>query len=774
MMEGGFSARRKSSSSSPDTVIQQKIEDQITCPVCFEIYREPKALSCLHVFCLLCLKAAAEKAKAGELCCPQCRKPVETPKGGLSALQSAFHVNNLIEIYEMIKEAKSPTGVSPSLCANCPGSAAEYFCPQCSHILCTCKDCHVIHGKWPKYSQHVLSPLSGAKDKPLLFCDSHPSQPLTQYCQECKLLICEKCLLDPEHSAHAQHTANITDALHQCKDAILATLEPIRRQLSTVEGAIERIKGKKIHVTEQAANVKSSIDKELGSLQKAMEQRRDTLKEMVGREEEGKMESLQAQEDKAEVARLQLSNYLEGINHCLQKGSSQQVFTMHQAVEEKVKEIVQEFQFLPLAPTEEANLHFSCGKEIAATLESFGAVYSSGITASNCCVFGEGLGYATVGLETSVVVTYVGGSKQGSWCKHVDVDLYFEGDSGKLVVTRREVNELEKQIVLHYVPVTKGRYKLHVTLYGREVANGPFDLTVMAPFQFYGTFSNSVKQLKRPWGVTVTQSGQLVVVDNQGWDGIHVFESNGSKVRSFAPLAMVPSLVLPEGQCHEPRGVAIGKDGNLLVVDGKGHRIQSFSPDGVSCHTVGSLGKQPLQFNDPVGITVTRSGEVLVCDRRNNRVQVLNSELTYLRQIGQPGGQGDQDSHLYLPWDVACDSQGQIYIADCGNFCVKVFTRDGEYIRKIGSEGTAKGHFKFLSSIYIDHNDYLYALDKERACVTVFDPQGEFKMRFGTPGQLEGQFYEPLGIAVDSKGLVYVSDGYALGVRSHGRVQVFE
>jgi DNA-binding beta-propeller fold protein YncE len=142
------------------------------------------------------------------------------------------------------------------------------------------------------------------------------------------------------------------------------------------------------------------------------------------------------------------------------------------------------------------------------------------------------------------------------------------------------------------------------------------------------------------------------------------------------------------------------------------------------------------------------------------------------------GVSGENNSDLYLPWDVACTSEGHVYVADCGHYCVKVFTMEGEYMTKIGSEGTGRGQFKHLSSICIDSNDYLYTLDMENACVSVFNPRGDFMMQFGTPGQLQGQFNKPRGITVDSEGRVYVSDGDTPTlvdlVWLLGRVQVFQ
>ena len=757
------SLSRKSSDAAA-----QKIAEQTTCAVCFETYREPKTLpGCLHVICLHCLETVA--ARSGQnLACPMCRKPVEVPEGGLAALQSAFHINNLIEIQEALLRGQPDDTSPPPTCAKCPGSKAEFFCPQCSHFLC--QDCRRIHGKWSEYSSHMVSPLLEGAETPSehdQLCHRHKPQQLTHYCHHCKVLVCVSCIWGAEHRGHTH--SSLTEALHQCKDAIVASLEPVRQQLGSVEGAVTRVRGKVTHVTEQANDIKSHIDKEISDLQKALEMHGRELKEEVERVAEGKLWSLREQEEMLEAARRQLSSYLKVINNSLQTGSSQQVISMRRAVEQRAKEISQEFHQIPHSPAEEANIHSSFKKEVAEACKEFGTVYSTSITAKKCRASGNGLRWVTVGQETSVTVTVAGGNGQDTQLDCVKLDLSLE--SGHVVVTRQEVKERKREIQLYYILVTKGMHTLHIKLYGEEISNSPFAVTATPPLQFHGTFITSITGLRRPWGLAHSPSGQLIVVDNQGYEGIHVYSPSGSKERSFAAAAKVPSLLLPEGQCYEPRGVAIDNNGNILLIDGKGHRIQRFSPDGRSVFVVGSKGKGSLEFHDPVGITISPSGEVLVCDRRNHRVQVLSSELVYKCNIGKFG---HEESELYLPWDVACDSEGCIYVADCGNYCVKVFSSEGIFLKTIGSDGTERGQFKYITSICIDQNDYLYVLDKEKACVTVFDPHGEFKMQFGTPGTLEGQFYEPMGIAVDSNGLVCVSDGSSPSLRSFGRVQMFQ
>ena len=578
--------------------------------------------------------------------------------------------------------------------------------------------------------------------------------------------MCVSCAWAVEHRGHAH--SNINELVHQCKDTIVACLEPVRLQLGSLEGTMERVRCRVTHITQQAADTKVRVDGEIESMQTALEDRRKQLNEEVDRLADEKLHTLHTQEEVLGAAKGQLSDYLKVINHGLQRASAQQVILMRQAVEERVKEILV-FSQLSRSPVEEANIGIFFSRGGGANCGEVGMVYSTSVTASKCCVVGRGLRWVVVGEEASVTVTIAKDE-----CKDGQFDrfkLELSVDSCKVVVTRQEIREEQREIQIYYIFLTKGEHILHITLFGGEVSNSPFGVRALPPLQFRGTFVTAITGLRRPWGLSVTSSGNLVVVDNQGFDGIHIFSPSGSKLKSFAPQAFVPSIVLPEGKCYEPRGVTVTKDGSILLVDGKGHRVQRFSSDGRSVFVIGSLGKCCLEFNDPVGIAVTPSGNILVCDRRNHRVQVLTTHLMYIYEVGQLGT-GEAD--LSLPYDVACDSKGCIYVADCGNYCVKVFSPEGTFLKKIGARGNERGHFQFITSICIDRNDRLYVVDKERACVIVFDPNGDFRMQFGTAGQMEGQFVQPMGITVDGNGLVYVSDGYSPSLRAFGRVQIFQ
>ena len=53
--------------------VKQVLEKEITCPLCLDIYKEPKKLPCDHIYCKDCLKSLAEVTANATIFCPECR-----------------------------------------------------------------------------------------------------------------------------------------------------------------------------------------------------------------------------------------------------------------------------------------------------------------------------------------------------------------------------------------------------------------------------------------------------------------------------------------------------------------------------------------------------------------------------------------------------------------------------------------------------------------------------------------------------------------------------
>ena len=692
-----------------------------------------------------------------------CRKEIQIPKGGIQSLQTAIHIASLIEIHKAMTSTSADS--SPIQCTMCSnGMLAVAYCHDCSKSIC--EFCRDIHKKVAKYSNHQVLALDSealAQHSEEL-CAEHSTHKLSLFCETCNLALCSECAKDPAHKTH--YIKHLTEVILQCKDTIAQHLDPVRIQQSYVDGANSKVETRSTHMAKQAEDLRSRIDSEITQMQMVLERRKKELKEKVDWIARDKQQALAVQGEQLTLAHAQLSTYLKVVTQSLKKGSNKQVLMLRKVVEQRVEEITTEYSQIPFTPVEEANVQFMADEDALEMCGNFGHVFSSSVCPDKCYAQGDGLERAVMGEVAYVTLTAL--TQDGEKCteklQHVSMELVSEANHSKIkgTVEQQEGNTLH----LSYLPPRRGPHSLHIKVNGGNIQRSPFTLLVHPHLNFHGRFVKSISGLSRPWGVTITSEGRIVVVDNRGWDAIHVFDLDGTELRSFARSTVSVMPITPREQCYEPRGVALDQQGNIILVDGKDHRIQKFKPDGTFLDVKGVYGTEnPLQFNDPIGVAVSELGEVYVCDRRNHRIQVLNSSLVYQREFGRFGRDA---GGLYFPWDVAFDSKGHVYVADCGNCCIKEFIPDGKFVRKIWKRASGREEFNFLSSICIDKDDFIYAADRKKQCVTVFNYLGEIMMEFGTPGAANGQFCEPLGITVDHSGCVYVSDSY------NGRVQIFQ
>jgi DNA-binding beta-propeller fold protein YncE len=75
---------------------------------------------------------------------------------------------------------------------------------------------------------------------------------------------------------------------------------------------------------------------------------------------------------------------------------------------------------------------------------------------------------------------------------------------------------------------------------------------------------------------------------------------------------------------------------------------------------------------------------------------------------------GSDNSHFYMPADVACDSKGRVYVADLGNHRVQIFTPEGKMIKTIPVESPAQVSIAPTGEIYVFTWGMLTDLTKPR------------------------------------------------------------
>ena len=643
---------------------------------------------------------------------------------------------------------------------------ATSYCRDCGQFICDI--CSTVHKDWDAFAKHEVVALGqleskvkqlDALKKVTLYCSLHQGKELEIYCETCGELICHNCTVSKH--CRPQHKYDlVADTFERHKSDITASLDPVDKQMNMLIKALEQLAVQSQEINDQATAIEDSICKQMEQFHKLIEERKaemiGTLHQMI----KIKMKNIAAQKDELETALTKRSSCQSFVRDSLRRGSQGEVMKMKNTVTKQIKEMTTNFKPDMLTPCEAANLKFLPSPELtqASKLLQFGKVVLQKTCQKNCYATGKGLEIAKAGKRATAVLHVVDHHETAysTPMETVSCELGSEVTGEKIVcsVKKTEANQYE----ISYQPTKRGRYQLHIKVERENIKGSPFPVTVKLPVQKLGTPIKTIRRVKGPWGVAVNKRGEVIVVED-GEHCVSIFSPTGEKLQSFG------SEGSGHGQFNSPRGVAVDDGGNILVVDKDNSRIQKFTSDGKFITAIGRKGNHPLEFEYPMGIAIhPLNKKVFVTDNSNHRIQILNSDLTFSRSFGSPGSDNGQ---FWFPWDVTCDSTGNVYVAESGNERIQVFTAEGKFLRKFGKYGKGNGELNWTSSICIDSDNVVYVTECDNHRVSVFTSQGEFLTSFGTKGSGPGQFDSPRGITVDKNGVVYVSDS------DNNRLQLF-
>ena len=743
----------------------EKLEDQLTCAICLDAFKDPKLLQCFHVYCKDCLQQLVVTDQEGQISlrCPTCRQStlLSGQASGVSGLQSAFLIHHLLEIQDALKKVKDPQKVQCEKCTVTTRTATN-FCRDCGEFIC--EKCTETHREWKELSKHEVVSIgqiqSNVKQlvppkKVTLYCSLHEGMKLDLYCETCGELICFHCTV----KKHKDHQYDLVgDTYERHKAEITASLEPVEKQLGIVSKALEKFGIRSRELDELEVALEANIGQEIRKLQELLEVRKAKLVGQMKQLIQVKRKNLAAQKDEVETVHTQLASCLSFVWESLRTGSQGEVMKMKKTVVKQIKEMTENFKPDMLSPCELANVGFIASPELTQACQQFGEVSLLKAFPEKCYATGNGLEIAKSD-ERSTAVLHIVDQKGNPYTELVETltcELASESTSEKIDCSVKKTEDSQYEI--SYQATSRGRHQLHIKVEGEHIKGSPFPVTVRIPVQKLGTPIKTISGLNTPWGVAVNQRGEIVVAESDE-NGVSFFSQAGKKLRSFGSYGSGQGYF--SGTC----GVAVDNDGNILVSDYGNHCFQKFTANGKFSATIGREGKNPLEFTNPLGIsTHPLNKKVYITENSNHRVQILNPDLIFFSSFGSYGSDSGRFQH---PWDVACDNTGNVYVADFTNNRIQVFTAEGQFLRKFGKKGSRNGELSNPSGICINSEDVVFVTEYTNSRVSVFTCEGKFLTSFGTWGNGPGQFNQPRGIAVDKDGVIYVSD------TGNNRLQLF-
>ena len=215
------------------------MENELTCFVCHEQFKDPVALPCSHNLCYGCAKKSITSANPethndnasddsgylsiGEfqqlcltnnrpnyalpfpqfiLTCACCSQSYGLDERGVDSLPRNLILEGLVHFFQ----SKS-NEVDCQLCDPEPATKATWMCEQCQVAYCE-KCLNIYHPKRGPLAQHSLAApnpdkfAQTSKSRAILKCIEHDEENISMYCTNCKCPVCYLCFEGGRHSGH--------------------------------------------------------------------------------------------------------------------------------------------------------------------------------------------------------------------------------------------------------------------------------------------------------------------------------------------------------------------------------------------------------------------------------------------------------------------------------------------------------------------------------------------------------------------------------------------
>lgn len=199
-------------------------------------------------------------------------------------------------------------------------------------------------------------------------------------------------------------------------------------------------------------------------------------------------------------------------------------------------------------------------------------------------------------------------------------------------------------------------------------------------------------------------------------DDDRVFVSDGKMRRVLVFNAKHEVVNQISDKLIDPVGLAIDTENRLLyIVDTQADQVVVYDADSLKeLRRIGTGGKKhilttPGDFAAPQGVAVDKDGNVIVSDTLNDRVEIFDADGHFIRTFGK---NGDGPGYFARPKGIAVDSDGHIWVADAIQNRLQVFDQEGELLTYIGGPGHYPGQFESLVGVAIDKNNRVFTSEQ--------------------------------------------------------------
>ena len=600
-----------------------KLQEQLTCGKCHNLYTNPKTLSCHHSFCQQCIEGFTLF-----VACPTCHQHTELPDHAGSAGFTVAQLLQLRQIYDKLSCEKK--------CNNCSVANATGYCKDCRQSLC--RECINVHAKWSCFAAHTILDLEEAVKKEA----SHVKVVFSSFnkreaeIREQGEAVKEKIRSFVRRSIEDKLIKEVDEIvdrklqmLEKQKKESLDTSHEVSEVHPIEKADIQFIKSNNESISHHVGSVVSSV-----GLEECKVKEITTIKHIPEEKAISFKLSIELPDDKESLLALPASSLSLNvvpankphpvINARVIPTDKPGVYQVicnpvirghHQVIVRALGVQLKQYSFV---------IPFNPYSDITPICTIYGVNNPRGVAICDD-------GHIVVSEHGSNIVSVL--SNKGQKLKSFGNFSYNRG-----IATTEDG---------HILVADTGNHKIHkISMDGHFVtsvgSNGS------EPLQFKFNTNIAISSVKK----------RMYVADNNN-HRIQVLNYDLTFCRAFGKLGT------GNGEFRNPNGIAIDNEGLVYVTEWSNHRIQKFTHDGKYLSQFGSKGSGAGQLLNPLGIAIDNAGLVYVGECGNYCVSVFTTDGTFVRSFGEKGANEDQFNQPHI--GMAFDKDGLLYICDHDN-----------------------------------------------------------------------------------------------------------
>ena len=428
----------------------ESLEGGITCPLCLELYQDPKILPCGHIYCRdPCLTGLARQRRDRTISCPECRQIAQIPQGDVSTFPTVYRIASLVDSHKTKKKGTDQ--------------------PDC---------------------------LSARTET----CQIHEGQELALYCETCSKTLCRDCIITAqEHRDHAY--SYIKDIIDKSRRTLLAKRKQAQSVNERLEHALDIVKSAKERVSTQRGIISRKIDTQVVQVVEKLEEQKAALHSQVDRISNSKLTSLHAQYLKLTQVQSGLHQSTQAMQNGVENMSDVEFMSEMKQLQANLVEKIAIASTMDLKPAVDGSMGI-CSDNLIATFRQF-HLYSGKPADPSKCMF-ESEDFSEVQIDRMFKISVKVLDSSGRTCSEeqsVTAELHSISD---LSIVQQGV--LAKTIkpgiyLMEMVPKHRGRHMLAVKVNGRHILGSPAPLFVSVPPQKLGKPIAIIAGLRRPGGL---------------------------------------------------------------------------------------------------------------------------------------------------------------------------------------------------------------------------------------------------------------------------------